>query len=947
MELFFEEDLETLHHEYDLHDASLISFKEESSSIDFIDDKTKLELSIYLDTEFEQLDLNTNIPICFQALISFNLNNINHRFLIIAYDISLKNDDLYKSKYQNLDLYKFYLDLKNQTKEYHLLNCFLKVFFEEYSFKFNNLNKLHFSTNIYFYFSLKDLNISLGSENMKNIYTGKKKSSLKQYNSVQGSFDLLLDKFLHNVSFNIKLKDLFGINTQGLQSLADSYEIDFKKSLLLEPLKSKMSEALKLYPLEFESYALNDCLVLEPILQKYVSSSNNILKEVFFIQDENAYYTLKTIPFTVGYLVYSFYKKFLDYKIFKNDPYLKLAIYSSGVLNPLSNTYNQNLEALSLLKEYKSLESLRLCSKQDFDVLSILLKNKDVWKYFPWQYCSTKFFQEISQNTSLLSLSFVSGGRITNERPSECYSENGCDIDISSAYGSVLEKIGLPLGKPKLLYYTPNQKKFLTLKQFFKKYSCNTDYWKVVVEGNLSFEQDFLFSRVISDNFFQNKLEEFDETDVSTFSSKGSFALLRKELINSTITSPLWNLLKKVCTKQELGELNNLKVTSAFYYDKKDMLSSIEELADHFLSKQKKKYTLNDSLLEAETYKWIDLGFSSFISTLIQKRKLLKKQNINKSLQNTIKLIVNSFYGILCSPFFDINNILISDLITSTIRTRIWMMSKSLNLYINVTDGGFFSLDNVLVFNKKKPGLSALSNLQESIKKKILKKISLGNKEKNYFKNLFGNLEGKDNTSLKNDISSLSKNHMIEFWDPYDLKIDFDLEVKEVYLKASYLFKAHYMFKNFNFDLNKWSDTPYYKIRGYKFNEYFQIQNPIYDLLKHILEKGFSSLKESFDVYTGVYYSKKLIKYRSWKVNYRLNPFITYLPGDVIFQESQFRMNNIHFPIKDLLEYNKRSRRGFKKKENQEHSRRDLFEKFLKNNTLELMLKKMEDDNLR
>jgi hypothetical protein len=940
---------------YEDEDESELSFEEYDSHnnleqdffTDVVDDTTKLELSIFLDTEFQQLDLDTNIPICFQALISFNLNNKNYRFLMIAYDISLKNDDLYKSKYKNLDLYKFYIDLKNQTKDYHLLNCFLKVFFNEYDFKLTNLNKLHFSTNIYFYFSLKDLNISLGSQNMKDIYTGKKKSTLKQYNSVQGSFDVLLDQFRHNVSFSVKLKDLFGINTQGLQSLAESYEIDFKKSALLEPFKSEMTKALSLYPLEFENYALEDCLVLEPILEKYVFSSNNILKEVFYIEDETAFYSLKSIPLTVGYLVYSFYKKFLDYKVFKNDPYLKLAIYSSGVLNPLSKTYNQNLDALALLKEYKTLESLKSCSKEHFDQLSILLKNKDIWKYFPWQFCSTKFFQEISHNTSLLSLSFVSGGRITNERPLECYSENGCDIDISSAYGSVLEKIGLPLGKPRLLYYTPNQRKFLSLKQFLKKYPCNSDYWKVVVEGSLTFDQDFLFSRIISDNFFSRKLDDFDEKDPSTYSSKGSFALLRRQLQNATITAPLWDLLKKVSTSKELAEIYKLKVTSAVYYDKKDCLSTIEELADTFLSNQKKERSLNDSLLEFETYKWIDLGFSSFISTLIKKRFELKKLNLNKSLQNTIKLIVNSFYGILCSPFFDVNNILVSDLITSTIRKRIWMMSKSLNLFINVTDGGFFSLDHVLTYNKKKPGLSAFSNIPESLKKSILRTKSLGDKEKNYFKNMFSNLEGKDNTLLKNDISSFSKKHMLDFWNPYELDIDFDLEVKEIYLKASYLFKAHYMFKNFDFNLNKWSDTPYYKIRGYKFNEYFEIQNPIYDLLNHILKNGFNSLKQSYNVYTGIYKTKKLIKYRSWKLQYRLNPSITYLPGDVIFLDSQFRMNNLHFPINDSLEYNKRSKRGFRKKKGQEEAKTDLFEKFLKTNSLDLMLLRMSEDNLR
>lgn len=87
-ELLYEEELELSLEEYDLYDNL---FPEHEFLTDVVDDTTKLELSIFLDTEFQQLDLDTNIPICFQALISFNLNNKNYRFLMIAYDISLKN----------------------------------------------------------------------------------------------------------------------------------------------------------------------------------------------------------------------------------------------------------------------------------------------------------------------------------------------------------------------------------------------------------------------------------------------------------------------------------------------------------------------------------------------------------------------------------------------------------------------------------------------------------------------------------------------------------------------------------------------------------------------------------------------------------------------------------------------------------------------------------------
>ena len=76
---------------------------------------------------------------------------------------------------------------------------------------------------------------------------------------------------------------------------------------------------------------------------------------------------------------------------------------------------------------------------------------------------------------------------------------------------------------------------------------------------------------------------------------------------------------KKILEIDPQNSLANYKL-GYIYYDKKDCLSTIEELADTFLSNQKKERSLNDSLLEFETYKWIDLGFSSFISTLIKKR---------------------------------------------------------------------------------------------------------------------------------------------------------------------------------------------------------------------------------------------------------------------------------------------------------------------------------------
>jgi hypothetical protein len=78
----------------------------------------------------------------------------------------------------------------------------------------------------------------------------------------------------------------------------------------------------------------------------------------------------------------------------------------------------------------------------------------------------------------------------------------------------------------------------------------------------------------------------------------------------------------------------------------------------------------------------------------------LQQDNVSNAIQYSLKSIVNTSYGILSSSYFDINNVILSYYITSTIRVQIWLMSKPLNTYLSITDGGPFSLMNTTSFYK-------------------------------------------------------------------------------------------------------------------------------------------------------------------------------------------------------------------------------------------------------
>jgi len=201
------------------------------------------------------------------------------------------------------------------------------------------------------------------------------------------------------------------------------------------------------------------------------------------------------------------------------------------------------------------------------DIFSVL-SNDDIYQYDIFSYCSIRYLIDISIGSRIELLAMTTGGRTVNGRPKECYIEYGADIDILSAYGGELEKLYFAIGRPHIYSTTSNTGEKLTLAGFFHKYEKKLNVYqqyKILVSSNLSFDQDLIHSKIPSDQSIQNKKKKFYELEPDKQVIDSEFVLLRREIINGSITASTWEILKKVSTSLEMKEILNLEVTGALF----------------------------------------------------------------------------------------------------------------------------------------------------------------------------------------------------------------------------------------------------------------------------------------------------------------------------------------------------------------------------------------------
>lgn len=661
--------------------------------------------------------------------------------------------------------------------------------------------------NLGFFWSIKDLEYTLGKNLTQELLVAKRNGStllkttpIVKFNDQNAPADTMrLVKISYKtqrkpvyLSIYLKIDDFSGLC--GKMSLKETARTLGIPMTLKDDLdKTNMLGELHSNPERFIDYALDDVRVLTQIKDKY-QENINILRNVIGVKPIEKINQL-TIGSNIASMLHDW---FIPEHLIKpmstlSDEYDPDVVYTHSNTKSLANS---------------------------------LLENAGVK-------------QNSQKTTTHAHIAVVQGGRCTNEDPDNMVVHNGMDIDISGAYSNAISKLEYPIGLPYIFGQPKKQKQRKTLKQFLTKHKNQLDHtnWVMVVSGETSFDFDLIMSKDTSITKInkQVRIKQTYFTEITEIKKnndvQGHFT---RQVKNGIITHDILKAIQHIATATELKEINNFKIVAAMYYRQSDYIPDNNEWANTISNRTFKsnKAGLMPDVYQASNGKYVDNRPRAWTTrrmtdliTPIQEMRTHYKSQLNEvqlnevqlsSYQNGIetrsdkgsieatlfelqaksdwfKLAINTIYGVLASPFFLTSNVCLANNITAKVRLQSWQMAKALNLKQIITDGGIYSLDKVMYFEGQLPGFNSLAN--------ILKwNDTNSSTHKRYCAPLT-----KDSTGFNTDVDSrtdwdsIAQQHLINFWKPYDLEIDFKVEHKQknsfsvgvYYNKSDYLLKTH------------------------------------------------------------------------------------------------------------------------------------------------------------
>jgi DNA polymerase family B len=554
--------------------------------------------------------------------------------------------------------------------------------------------------NLLMFYSPKDLEYALGWERVKKLYE-KPKWGIDQKRNIRGSFWCK--------GIEVTIKDLKGWSQGSLENFSKSVGHDSGDKGAMNEYKSRMRDGFIQEPAIAFDYARNDVVILHHVQDKFEKQIK-----------ANARKTLRIPPAlwsevkgTTGSLTANIFQEWLHTQFWSALGWSGFdnACMKLGRLDASSKGYEKNLETVN--------QDPSLLEAKDFEFLA-------------YSQCSVGYLSRFAASGDSTAFNcLVQGGRCNNERPSEYWLDDGADIDLNSCYGTALRDFIYPIGLPTLWGFQSEQLR-PTLGEFLGEHEGELEggLWTITVSGSLTFAQDLIFSKIVELSKIASASgggvdKEFGDSDRDDDLAHipGDFALIRKEIVNGIITHDILNAIKAVATNQELSQLMKLRVVCAAAYRKSDQCEASEWAALVIEDDGKLENEGGNSAnrVDTRTRAWCGVPIEGFVGKLVEERKALKmqvrsaegeKRSRLDAQQNGLKLLINTLYGTLASPYFSIGNTVIANNITARARLGTWMLNKALHTRQSITDGGIYTPNEVpcLTPSAKKPGFEVLSD---------------------------------------------------------------------------------------------------------------------------------------------------------------------------------------------------------------------------------------------
>ena len=327
--------------------------------------------------------------------------------------------------------------------------------------------------------------------------------------------------------------------------------------------------------------------------------------------------------------------------------------------------------------------------------------------------CGVKYFANTDAEYSKQANALIQGGRAKNEQPC-IITDSGviADADLSSCYATILENLTYPVGLPHTYNKHETTKKVLTLGEFLKNYEKNLipRLYTIIVNGKLNHHQTLVPSK-IADSF--KITEKYNEDNPKI---PADFRLYTNEVHNGIITSDVLEALRAVCNKKEYACWMRLEVITAVWYPNSKNCHSSDLWAAAIKEHTNKKGNYvkveqkpngEEVTTDKRSRHWIGVEIKDFIQPFKKRRAELKEQRnaiADKTSdewleldaqQNAMKLVCNTLYGVLASPYFNIGNVVVANNITAAARVAVWYLACATGTYQSITDGGAYNLNQV------------------------------------------------------------------------------------------------------------------------------------------------------------------------------------------------------------------------------------------------------------
>jgi len=493
---------------------------------------------------------------------------------------------------------------------------------------------------------------------------------------------------------------------------------------------------------------------------------------------------------------------------------------------------------LSTGKITASIASQWLASRPNV-MLPTVEKNQFNQKAFYWynRLASPEAVKQLSHlvgNQGLLYLGMTDGGRCVKER-STIDVLNGVlvDIDIDGCYGNGLKNQIFPVGNPSIVA-TPI--KFGEWEKTYSKYLIPGLWVARISWENAPFKQDLLLSKEekaftswdwYQSHFSENNSDTDKQYDASMYMATNSVHM-------AELNHDLYQVIQNYSADSELKWIRDNAVIESFaYYDKRDEIEQvIPEMYE--MKSVKELYTSGISWCT----KWVRVELKDLAGTLIDRRANHKKKiklydkhfgtdnkkavandipentvNIDgielskndwlyqNSVQEFIKLIVNTIYGCIASSYFasdgtGISNFVVGNNITARARTLAWCMAKGLYSLMSITDGGVFDVNKVAFYKQK--SLNIFTNLGYEIfngsdRQKVVEIKPLYGSEIPQNESMFNILDKENHVQIK------AWNHLSSQFSKLDIfkYNQYSFDVKEIYTECQIRNKSDYRLYNF------------------------------------------------------------------------------------------------------------------------------------------------------